>query len=233
MTLGNRGDSGPARAGRCLLVWLSGTSLLATVGRLTRPAAAPALHGSLAHERLDRALVELAALTLLGCLAWGWLALTVTVVEAVREIEPWVPPGGRRPGGRRPHRVHLPSGLRRLVLAACGVALTSGLAQPALAAGRNPGAGHDRGLTALVGLPLPDRAVAPVARVAPAQRSVVVRPGDCLWSIAARDLPLDAPGREVASRWHAVYAANRAVIGPDPDQLVPGQRLLLPRKEPS
>jgi nucleoid-associated protein YgaU len=68
---------------------------------------------------------------------------------------------------------------------------------------------------------------------------VRVRPGDCLWRIAARDLAHHRPGpatpaREVGDaavdhRWREIYAANRAVVGPDPDLLRPAERLRLPR----
>jgi nucleoid-associated protein YgaU len=30
-------------------------------------------------------------------------------------------------------------------------------------------------------------------------------------------------------RWREIYAANRAVVGPDPDLIRPGERLRLPR----
>ena len=62
---------------------------------------------------------------------------------------------------------------------------------------------------------------------------MLVRPGDSLWSLAARDLPAGSPAALVTARWHAIYAANRSVIGPDPDLIVPGQRLRLPGKDPS
>jgi nucleoid-associated protein YgaU len=61
----------------------------------------------------------------------------------------------------------------------------------------------------------------------------VVRAGDSLWSIAARDLGPGSPNAEVTARWHAIYAANRSRIGPDPDVILPGLRLLLPGKDPS
>jgi hypothetical protein len=237
--LGNRGGW-IDRLGRCLLVWASGSAAFGTVALLVRPAAAAgwSARRSLAALPLDRALVDLAAGVMLGCAAWAWLALTVTVVEALRGVRP--------DGVLRPARPwHLPSGLRRLVLAGCGLALVSGITQPALAAGgshhRHPG----RGAAALTGLPLPDRAVAPPSRPAPRRAIhaqsptagyVVVRSGECLWSIAARALPPDAPATAIATRWRAIYAANRGVIGPDPDVLEPGQRLLLrrlPRKDPS
>jgi nucleoid-associated protein YgaU len=60
-----------------------------------------------------------------------------------------------------------------------------------------------------------------------------VRAGDSLWSLAAGDLPADSSDALVATRWRAIYAANRSVIGPDPDVIVPGQRLVLPGKDPS
>ncbi|MGL5927958.1 MAG: LysM peptidoglycan-binding domain-containing protein [Dermatophilaceae bacterium] len=57
---------------------------------------------------------------------------------------------------------------------------------------------------------------------------VVVRRGDTLWTIAARHLgaaPLDS---DIARAWPAWHAANRDVIGPDPDVLLPGQVLRAP-----
>ena len=57
---------------------------------------------------------------------------------------------------------------------------------------------------------------------------VVVEAGDCLWHLAAADLPRDAGPAEIAARWQAIYRLNRAVIGADPDLIHPGQRLVLP-----
>ena len=58
---------------------------------------------------------------------------------------------------------------------------------------------------------------------------VVVRPGDTLWHLARADLPPDASDRAVADRVREIYAANRAVIGPEPDLIRPDQRLRMPR----
>jgi len=84
----------------------------------------------------------------------------------------------------------------------------------------------------LTGLRLPDRPLgtATVDRPAPQVSSspVVVRPGDTLWAIAARSLPGDPTDAEVAracAQWHA---ANRDVIGDDPDLIFPMQRLVPP-----
>ncbi len=81
---------------------------------------------------------------------------------------------------------------------------------------------------------VPDRP-APAAvpdRPAPAAGEHVVLRGDCLWDIAAGDLarrtggtPTDA---EVATAVDAWWQANAAVIGPDPDLLLPGQVLRPP-----
>jgi LysM domain len=223
MILGNRGS-----AWRCLLVWVLATALAALTSAwpvaAARPTWSAARAGALDTLPLDRAVTGLAATALIGCAVWAWAATTATVLEAGRGVRasaaPW----------------RLPSGVRRVVLAACGVALVGGLASPALAAGP----GHGRHL--LAGLPLPDRATAPRHHQpeavpgrpsGPSSHKVVVSPGDSLWSIATADLPRGASDARVTARWHAVYAANLPVIGPDPDLLEPGQRLRLPGKEAS
>jgi LysM domain len=250
VTLGSR-SSRWRRAVRCLVVWAAGSLAL---GALTLQMAARASElwaspTSLDALPLQDALLDLSALALVACGVWAWAVLTVTVGEAlVLRADAGPLPAARRTGARRTPLV--PGGARRLVLAACGVALVSGLAQPALAAG-SPHALHHRhpwglsGLSGLSGLPLPERAVAPdrghraaslrpsTAPSVPAPtRTVVVRPGDSLWSIAARDLPAGTRPAEavpwIARRWRAIYAANRAVIGADPDVLLPGQRLEVP-----
>jgi hypothetical protein len=257
MTLGRCG-----RLARCLLVWVAGTSVLAAGAGVVLPHALEgwSRRGSLTSLPLDRALSDLAAAVLLACGAWAWLALSGTVLEAghgravarERVAGPW----------------HLPAPARSLVLGACGVALVAGLAPPAVAgsgaATGPPMPPRDAGLAVLAGLPLPDRATIPAAphhprsthRPRPTQRppaatgarTVVVRPGDSLWAIAAHDLARESAGSgpaggadggsdggadggadaAVAARWHQVYAANRDVIGPDPDVISPGLRLVLP-----
>lgn len=61
---------------------------------------------------------------------------------------------------------------------------------------------------------------------------VVVRRGDTLWDIAARHLGPSATDAEIAHAWPHWFTANRAVIGPDPDRLVPGQLLHPPASHP-
>ncbi|NHN54545.1 hypothetical protein G9U51_01965 [Calidifontibacter sp. DB0510] len=66
-----------------------------------------------------------------------------------------------------------------------------------------------------------DRAPEPAAEV-------VVRRGDCLWSIVERHLGPGADAEQVARAVPRWYAVNRAVIGPDPDLIFPGQVLRAP-----
>jgi len=222
---------------RCLFVWASGTSTVVGLVLVLRPEPGPARDVREPFDTLplDQALADLAAVVLVACAAWGWLALTATVVEAWRGVSP---------ARRRPW--HPPAGVRRALLTACGVALTTTAAAPALAtdAGQAHHASHHPrarlGAALLDGLPLPERAVAPSgspARPAPASRAprprvpvrrVLVKPGDCLWSIAALDLGPGASESAIDARWRAIYAANHTLIGPDPGLVEPGQRLRIP-----
>ena len=65
-------------------------------------------------------------------------------------------------------------------------------------------------------------------RTGPESVQVVVRRGDSLWSIAARQLGPGADAAQIAAAWPRWYAANRTVIGPDPDHIRPGQVLVPP-----
>ncbi|WP_125609635.1 LysM peptidoglycan-binding domain-containing protein [Specibacter cremeus] len=60
--------------------------------------------------------------------------------------------------------------------------------------------------------------------------TVVVHAGDSLWSIAAQELGPYATDLEVSQAWPQWYRANRAIIGDDPDAIVPGQILHSPNK---
>ncbi|TWP35109.1 LysM peptidoglycan-binding domain-containing protein [Leekyejoonella antrihumi] len=59
-------------------------------------------------------------------------------------------------------------------------------------------------------------------------RAVVVHRGDSLWSLVARHLGADADPAMIAQVWPSWYAANRAVIGADPNRLLPGEVLQVP-----
>jgi nucleoid-associated protein YgaU len=79
----------------------------------------------------------------------------------------------------------------------------------------------------VAGLALPDRATGAV-RAAADPEHVAVRPGDSLWSITAGLLPAGAPDRAVDAGWRLLHAANRTRVGPDPDLVRPGTRLVVP-----
>src|SRR4029077_11188146 len=61
-----------------------------------------------------------------------------------------------------------------------------------------------------------------------ANESVVVRPGDSLWVIAAARLGRPASDHQVAVAWPWWYVANRVEIGSDPNLIEPGQILHAP-----
>lgn len=158
---------------------------------------------------VEEALVTSCLLALVACVVWAWLAAISVVIEACA-------------GGVGPRIPGLPPLVRRLLLAACGVAVAAALTQPAAASG------DDADRDSLAGLPMPDRALGAGHSPVPAARSVVVRAGDCLWSLAARDLGPGATVGAVEARWRWIYRLNRTLIGPDPDLIRPGQLLELP-----
>lgn len=200
---------------RCFAVWLAATAgTVALVGWLVADLA-PA-------ERFDQVLARVAAAVAALCVAWLWVLATAVVVEAAT---------GTSARG-------VPAPIRRLVLAACGAAVLTGLAVPVQA---TPGDLHRdrRPAAVLAGLPFPDRAAGLPggARIgtgpmrhspAPDAEVVVVRPGDTLWDLADADLGPGADAAAIDARWREIYALNRGVIGPDPDLIQPAQRLCLP-----
>jgi nucleoid-associated protein YgaU len=180
--------------------------------------------------------------TLTALLAWTWLLLLVvaTVLSALR-------------GARLPH----PQGLARhlapraaqqavFALLGLGTALaTTGTASAAAydapqqlaAAGLRGGVQASSGANPLEGLPLPDRpsGTSPPSSTTRDHHSdtVVVRRGDTLWSIAASAIGDNPSTAAIARSWPDWYAANRAVIGNDPDFLLPGTVLEAPRSATS
>ena len=196
---------------RPLAVWLavSGATLL---GASSLPGAWRAAGTDAGPDAVADLLVAGCATALALALAWLWVVTTATVAGLLT--------GTVRAGG---------GVTRRLVLVACGVAVVAGTALPATASG-----GEGREL--LVGLALPDRAVAPAPHgqhhpvpgttaEAAATDTYVVRPGDSLWSIARAHPGGAGP---VERRWRAIWAANRDLVGDDPDLILPGQVLRLP-----
>ena len=206
----NDGQAPQAASGlRCLLVGAVATAAFAALALLLVPGLAEQPAG-----RLDEQLVWGSAAVALAGSAWLWVLAAVVAVEAARGV-----PAPARPGA--------PTVLRRLVLAACGVALGCGSTTPSFAAAGGSRVPRDEPAVVLRGLPLPDRPTGAAGVHRPARR-VVVRPGDTLWALAGRSLPPGAGDGVVAAGWHRIYALKRDLIGPDPDLIQPGQRLRLP-----
>jgi nucleoid-associated protein YgaU len=159
--------------------------------------------GSLPADRAASVLTG--ALVLAGMLACTYWCLLL-VVTAAGHVG-WAPPVPMAPPG-----------WRAAVAACLGLAVAAGTAT---AAGAGPGGPR------LDGLPLPDR---PLGRAAstPVTAVVTVRPGDTLWGLAAAALPATASDAAVDRTWRRWYAANQHTVGPDPDLLLPGQRLVPP-----
>lgn len=199
-----------------------------------------------APDGFDRLLVRSATWVLL--LAAGWLAvvLAAVLVEALTS------------GRLQPARfTGVPLSWRRSLLAGTLAGLAAiGVAPGAHADYDDTGAGdttraalqstrHDAvssarqtrltgrpwtARTALEGLPLPGRTEgAPVSGIHPdaPDSEVIVHVGDSLWQIARRLSP-GATDAQLLTATRALHHANRSVIGPDPDRLVPGQQLVIP-----
>lgn len=167
----------------------------------------------------DVVLAEVSASLLWLVAAWLGLGIAATLLAAV--------PGtvGRRCGaaGRR----LLPAALRRVVAGSAGLGVLLAPIPAAVAA--SPAPAHP----VAVALPAPvwPGAPAPAGRPDPppiAEQPVRVRPGDSLWLIAAHRLGPTAEPTAIAATWPRWYAANRHLIGDDPDLILPGQRLSPP-----
>jgi len=229
-------DLGPAPLLRCLLVWLAVTAGTTALGL----ALVPHVLGTMQPTGpFDAVLVAGCEAALVAVGGWLWLVTGVVALDAAR--------------GHQRSRRGVPAPVRRVLLVACGAALAGGLATPSYA---GPVAHRDdRPVSVLQGLPLPERAStalhvarlvattaehseragaqhrrAAPARPAPRPRTVVVEPGDTLWALAAASLPPGAGAADVAARVALLHRTNRATVGPDPDLILPGQELRLPRR---
>lgn len=186
----------------------------------------------------DALLVPVAAAA--GWLCWGWgvLGLLLTGLSAAPGV------AGRTAG--RALVVLLPAGARRLAAVAVGLALTGtgpALVLPASVVGDGllvpaatdrPADGPPAAATGSGGAP-PDWPGMPAepGPGLPSPTDRVVLRGDCLWDIAADWLAAGRPGgaagdAEVVAAVRAWWQVNEAVIGPDPDLLLPGQVLTPP-----
>jgi len=61
----------------------------------------------------------------------------------------------------------------------------------------------------------------------PEPRTVLVEPGDSLWSLT-REILSDASDVEIATAWPELYEANRELVGANPHLIQPGQELVVP-----
>jgi hypothetical protein len=183
--------------------------------------------------------------------AWAvaaWLTLCAVTAAAAR-----LPGTCGRAAHAAAERI-TPGVMRRLIGggAAAGLALAPALL-PVVAQAANAPAAHCRAVSSASALPSLDRPLPPCAPAQPnAARppgvshppptqpaapptaptaSHVVVAGDSLWSLAQAQLtrPGTRPAvAQVAARWPAWWAANRAEIGPDPGLLRVGEVLHIP-----
>ncbi len=181
------------------------------VGLLTGRSSAPV--------RFDRLLLDVLGLAgLLGYLGVvGSVALTVGLAVAGSRVR------------RTPNRAAARTAVRwaGLVAGLCGLGIA---VAPAGSYASGPAAAHDRHRpdvagSSLTGLPMP---ALPAAGITPPDHPVVVVRGDCLWQIAADRLPAAVTDARVAAAVDRWYTRNRAVIGPDPDLILPGTHLEQP-----
>ena len=212
-------SGGLLAAAAALLAW--GAQLATAMGG--------AVH-EIRHPAPDTAEQLLVGLSGVGISAAGlWLA-AVTLVCLLDLAT------GRVGSGSGPWR---PRVLRAAVLGTCapalGVLLCSGTPVAADVTDDRPGR-VTAGLPAdLSGLPLPERPVEPSSQVEPSGpgsrppgRTHVVRPGECLWTIAADVVGDGATAQSVDRAWRVLYRVNRDRVGDDPGLIHPAQRLLVP-----
>ena len=184
------------------------TALSAGLVALVAPDAA-LLVGDLKGPSFPDALVAVASLVALVLATWSLLAAATIVVG----------------GSSRLVAAITPAVLRRALLAGAAGALVVGPAHAQQVAV------PDAHRHSVDGLPLPDRpdAVETVRHDdVPESAAVEVRRGDTLWAIAARSLPDGATDQQIADATTQWYRTNRAVIGADPDLIVPAQHLTPP-----
>jgi resuscitation-promoting factor RpfA len=180
---------------------------------------------------LSRAVGEVAGVSLVLVGAWVGAAWVLGVLGRL--------PGRAGCAARRMLGLLLPRAARVVLVGSLGMqAVAPPGAPPAVAAGAPPAVAAEtatiaveRPLTSLstVATPTSDGSGRRPHTVMPAPTTVVVAPGDSLWSIAERHGEPDAAAADVAVAWPRWYAANRHVIGPDPDLLQVGTVLRVPR----
>lgn len=186
-------------------------------------------------HRADELVATLAGITAYAVLAW--LGVGVMAVLASRL------PGAVGRSAVRLSAAMTPQVLRQVVATAVGASLGLGVSAPAYAGEAEPadldwpsaaatsapeGAAGGEPAESPVDQPLSPAPARPGGAQPSSREVVTVRPGDCLWTIAARHLSGRPTAGQIAVAWPRWYTANRDVIGSDPDLLRPGQRLASP-----
>jgi nucleoid-associated protein YgaU len=176
-----------------------------------------------------------AAASITGAALWlcaAWLGVVLAVMALSRA------PGWLGPVGRRLTRLIAPAAAVRVIAGIAGLSISLGVIAPA-AALAGPIAGPASSSSAPAwpmspiapSWPLTTPGPLPPPAATPAGQHVVAA-GDCLWSLAAAQLGPAGRPPQIATLARAWYAANRAVIGPDPALLHPGQLLVEPGRTP-
>ncbi|GAA4676418.1 LysM domain-containing protein [Nocardioides nanhaiensis] len=249
--------SPPTRT-RCLAVWLAALAAVVAVVAWVLPDLRDAGHHLLGTGPADaqpfaRWLAWVAAAALAGCAGWAGYVTSVVVLEALRGA-PTASGAGVPAWSRR--LVLAACGAAVVAGIPAGAHAADPAPGPAATGGQDrlpglhglplPERAQAGSVTDLVGGLLltsgspgpvtapPDRE--PPPHVAdpgrePGGRHHVVAPGESLWTIARSAVPAPAHAAAVAAYWPRLHAANRAVLGADPDLITPGQRLLLPPVE--
>ncbi len=166
---------------------------------------------------------------------------TVASCLGVAALTGWAAPAPAAPAAAPPARgesvrADLTGGQRDVRLLD-GLALPDRVVGPVTAVTQRtrPGTRPARSAPAPIAPPAAPARAGTATRAAPppALRWVVVRRGDCLWSIAAGLLPAGVPYRTLGATWRRLYRSNLTRIGDDPDLILPGTRLVVPAPAPT
>jgi hypothetical protein len=180
--------------------------------------------------------------------AAGWAAWALTIYLA---LGTGVAAAGHVAGASRSWGRLAPRSLRRFVEVAVGASSAAAVClAPAAAYADAPSPGPVGPSPVVSASPLDWPGLAPASAPAPPaqqpppvqpppvqpqpvqpQTRLVVRPGDSLWSLTARQLGPHATTARIAAGWPRLYAANRRAIGADPNLIHPGQQLVPPTEE--
>lgn len=231
--------NGKYRSLRSSSVWLRSGAVLgaeALLGLAMQWATAPLFHhtdvlrtGQLSvPSGWTLAQLVVAAATVAAWVAFAFLTISTLLTVALVPLQRvWAPLSSL-------DRLLGPGWWRRAVVGACGLTMAAPIAAPAAMHVAEPRNGcvvacvaGERPPSVLAGLGFPD--LPDLARREPPRpRTRIVRPGDSLWRIARAELARTAPDSAICREVDALYAANRAVIGPDPNLIFPGTTLTQP-----